>query len=237
MTLHRNGCKDVWNAHMCKGAKFAKYDIPKCPTIVTDLPTEIITWEEAKQSHKKLVRRNADYHSDAYICFYIDDYKFDGVRTSIWLFPWLALRILKHYRGIITPDFSLYQDFPFPFKIWNVYRMRAFGFWAGKQSLEVINNVRWGTNETYDYCFEGIEQNSIVAIGTVGGNPNKLKDRRRFDDGINEMIRRLTPHTIIVYGSSNYPCFDYLRHKGLNIITFKSATASYYERRKNNEQR
>ena len=110
MTLHRKGCKDVWNAHMCSGAKYAKYDIPKCPTIVTDLPKEIITWEEAKQLHKKLVRQNANYHSDAFICFYIDDYKFDGVRTSIWLFPWLALRILKHYRGIITPDFSLYQD-------------------------------------------------------------------------------------------------------------------------------
>ncbi len=237
MKKTRAGCKDIWNAYMCKGAVFGKYDIPNCPTIVTSLPDEIITWEEAKKVHKKLVRKDKDYYSEAFICFYIDDYKFDGVRTSIWLFPWLALRILKHYRGIITPDFSLYQDFPFPIKIWNVYRMRAFGYWLGKNGREVINNARWGTSETYDYCFEGIEHNSIVAIGTVGGSPRKLKDRKRFEDGLDELVRRLSPHTIIVYGSSNYPCFDKLRSKGITILSFKSTTASFFEGRNDNEQR
>ena len=237
MVKPRNGCKDNWNAFMCKGAHFTKFDIPVCPTTVKSLPKKILTWEEAKQVHKKLVRENNEYYSDAFICFYIDDYKFDGVRSSIWLFPWMALRILRHYRGIITPDFSLYQDFPFPLNIWNIYRMRAFGYWAGRQGLEVINNVRWGTNETYEYCYEGIEQNSVVAIGTVGGNPKKLKDRRRFEEGLNELIRRLHPHTIIVYGSSNYPCFEKLQHNGIKLVTYRSATALYYERRKNNEQR
>ena len=231
----RAGLRDIWNAYMCKGARFAKYDIPICPTIVTTLPEKILTWEEAKQLHRKLFIKDRKYKSDAYICFYIDDYKFDGVRTSIWLYPWLALRILKHFRGIITPDFSLYQDFPYPIKIWNIYRMRAFGYWAGKQGLEVINNTRWGTTETYDYCFEGIEKNSIVAIGTVGGSPKKLIDRNRFEEGLTELIRRLSPVTLIIYGSSNYPCLDRLVDLGINVISYKSSTASYYERRNKHE--
>lgn len=231
----RNGLKDCWNAYMCKGAKFSSNDIPFCPTIITKLPKEILTWEEAKQEHKKRFLKNKNYHSDAFICFYSDDYKFDGVRTSIWLFPWLALRILKHYRGIITPDFSTYQDFPFPLKLWNTFRMRAFGYWAGQQGLEVINNVRWGTPETYSYCFDGIRKNSIVAIGTVGGSPRKLADRKRFENGLDEMVRRLSPNTIIVYGSSNYPCFERLSEEGIKILPFKSSTAKYYERRSNDE--
>ena len=170
---NRNGLRDIWNAFMCRDACFTKFDIPICPTIVTTLPKNVLTWEEAKQLHKKLIRKDKKFKRDDFVCFYIDDYKFDSVRTSIWLYPWLALRILKHFRGIITPDFSLYQDFPYPIKIWNIYRMRAFGYWAGRQGLEVINNVRWGTSETYDYCFEGIERNTIVAIGTVGGSPRK----------------------------------------------------------------
>ena len=235
MEKTRKGCRDIWNAFMCRGAKYAKYDIPICPTKCTELPKKIITWEEAKQAHIKLSKNNNNYHCDAYVCFYIDDYKFDGLRTSIWFFPKKSLRLLKHYRGIITPDFSLYQDFPFPLKIWNVYRMRTYGYWAGNQGLEVINNIRWGTSETFDYCFEGIESNSIIAIGTVGGNPKKLKDRKRFEEGLNELVKRLSPHTIIVYGSSNYPCIEKLKETGIAIVTFKSATASYYERRNKDE--
>jgi len=231
----RAGLKDEWNAYMCNGANYSQNDIPFCPTILTDLPKEILTWEEAKQLCKKEKINNKNYFCDAFICFYIDDYKFDGKRSSIWLYPWLALKTLKHFRGIITPDFSTYQDFPYPLKLWNTFRMRAFGYWAGKQGLEVINNVRWGTSETYDYCFDGIEQNSVVAIGTVGGSPRKLVDRKRFENGLNEMVNKLSPKKIIIYGSSNYPCFTQLKAKGIEIVTFKSLTASYYERKNQDE--
>lgn len=62
--------------------------------------------------------------------------------------------------------------------------MRAFGYWYGTMCRkQVINNVRWGTEETYEYCFDGIEENSTVAIGTVGGSPYKLIDRERFEKG------------------------------------------------------
>lgn len=234
-TKRRKGLKDVWNAFMCEGAEYTNNDIPICPTKLTTLPQKIDTWEEAKNSHKKRLKIDKQYYCDAFICFYIDDYKFDGVRTSIWLFPWIALRILKHYRGIITPDFSTYQDFPYPLKLWNTFRMRAFGYWAGKQGLEIINNVRWGTPETYHYCFDGIEKHSVVAIGTVGGNPRRIIDRNRFEEGLEEMVKRLSPHTIIVYGSANYDCFKKLSDKKINIVSFKSSTASYYERRNKSE--
>ncbi|MDO4484021.1 MAG: DUF4417 domain-containing protein [Clostridia bacterium] len=48
-----------------------------------------------------------------------------------------------------------------------------------------MNNVRWGTSESYRYCFVGIPTHSVVAIGTVGGSPRKLEDRERFETGLN----------------------------------------------------
>lgn len=230
MKIVRSGLKDIWNAFMCEGAIYSQYDIPFCPTITTCVPKEILTWAEAKQLHKRLKRKNKDYFYDAYICFYLDDYKFDGLRSSIWFFPKIAFRIMKHFRGIITPDFSTYQDFPYPLKLWNTFRMRAFGYWIGKQGLEVINNVRWGTSETYHYCFDGIAKNSVVAIGTVGGSPRKLEDRERFEEGLFEMVKRLNPHTIIIYGSANYQCFNLLRKKGVEIIIYQGQTNAAYER-------
>ncbi len=226
----RAGIKDCWNAFMLDGAEFSENDIPICPTIVSGIPKEIITWSEAKTIHKRNMRKDKAYFYDAFVCFYIDDQYFDGPRSSVWTFPWLALRVLKHFRGIITVDFSTFQDFPYPQKLFNTYRMRSFGCWAGKQGLEVINNVRWGMPDTYSYCFDGIEKNSVVAIGTVGGSPRKYEDRERFEQGLYEMVKRLRPHTIIVYGSANYPCFEKLREEGIRIVAYPSHTCRAYER-------
>lgn len=229
--ITRTGCKDIWNAFMCEGATFSKNDIPFCPTTADSIPHDIITWDEAKHLYKKaLARKNAGFHYNAFVCFYMDDYKFDGSR-GIWHDYKFVLKVLKHFAGAITPDFSTYQDFPEPLKEYNTYRMRAYGLWLGKNEIKIINNVRWGTRETWRYCWDGIPQHSIVAIGTVGGSPRRLVDRKRFEEGLSELVRVLKPHTIIVYGSSNYECFEKLRAQGINIVSYPSRTASAFGRR------
>ncbi len=233
--IHRSGCRDIWNAFMCEGAKFGAYDIPFCPTTAQNLPNIIVTWEEAKSIYKRrLASGDANFHEDAFVCWYTDDYKFDGPR-GIWNDSKFALKVLRHFAGTITPDFSTYQDFPEPIKIYNTYRMRTFGFWLGKNGIPVINNVRWGTQETYRYCFEGIPENSIIAIGTCGGSPRKHEDRDRFEKGLDELIKVLCPHTIIVYGSASYPCFDKLIDQGIKIVSFPSQTARAFEGRRQHE--
>ena len=113
--------------------------------------------------------------------------------------------------------------------------MRAYGYWLGKNNIAVINNVRWGTSESYKYCFDGIPKNSIVAIGTCGGSPRKHINRMRFEKGLAILVNRLHPHTIIVYGSANYDCFEKLKEQGINIVAFSSETAKAFERRKDDE--
>ena len=49
----RAGCRDIWNAFMCAGARYGVYDIPYCPTTATSLPNAIITWEDAKAIYKR----------------------------------------------------------------------------------------------------------------------------------------------------------------------------------------
>lgn len=231
----RAGCKDIFNAYMFKGAIFGRNDIPHCPTTATKLPEEVITWEEAKSIYKKELRlKNETFKHNAFVCFYMDDHKFDGAR-GIWHDSAHALKVLRHFAGVITPDFSTYQDFPEPLKIYNTYRMRAFGYWLGANGISVINNVRWGTPESYRYCFDGIDTNSVVSIGTVGGSPRKYVDRYRFEKGLEELVRVLHPHTIIIYGSANYPCIEKLKEQGITIIAFSSETAKAFERRSNNE--
>ena len=234
MKTSRAGLKDIWNAFMLDKAEYTGNDIPLCPTTAQQLPSDIITWDEAKAIYKKhRIKKELDFKCAAFVCWYMDDYKFDGPH-GIWHNYDFALKILRHFAGVVTPDFSTYQDFPEPIKLYNTYRMRAFGYWLGKNGISVINNVRWGTPETYRYCFDGIPQNSIVAVGTVGGSPRKCEDRVRFTNGLTELVKVLQPHTIVVYGSANYPCFEELKKQGINIVSFSGQMAKAFERRKRN---
>lgn len=232
--LHiRNGCSDMWNAFMVKGADFVLgSDIPICPCTAKDIPKKLISYVDAKHLHKINFIEDPDYHIDAFVHFYIDDQKFDGPQSSVWLYPYKALGILSHFSGVITVDFSTNADFPDPIKRYNTYRMRAMGRWFGANGISVINNVRWGSEETWDYCFDGIPYNSIIAIGTVASGIHKLENRPDFENGLFQMVERLNPHTIIVYGSSNYDCFLKLADKGILIIPFPSDTSLAFKSRK-----
>ena len=234
--IRRSGIVDIWNAFMVEGAPFSQNDIPFCPTTTDIIPSRLISYEEAKSIHKKEMRAgHSDYYVDAFIHFYIDDQKFDGKLSSIWLYPEKALAIVRHFSGIIAPDFSTYADFPDPIKRWNIYRMNAFGYWIGSLGISVISNSRWGTEETWQYCFDGNPYNSIIAIGTVASGIRLRKNRSLFEDGLFYMIEKLHPHTIIVYGSVNYSCFDILRKQGIKIISFPSKTSEAFAGRKKHE--
>ena len=213
MGTHRKGQQDMWNAFMVKGAKFSSNDIPLCPTTALSVPSELISYDAAKTIHRKELKRgNTDYHVNAFIHFYIDDQKFDGKRSSIWLYPENALSIIRHF-----------------------YRMNAFGFWVAEQGIPVISNARWGTKETWPYCFDANPLNSMLAIGTVGSGLRLLKNRALFEEGLFQMNEVLHPHTLIVYGSSRYKCFDVLRDQGVQIISFPSKTTEAFVRRDQDE--
>jgi len=216
----RAGCRDIWKGSMVKGVEYKGRDIPYCPTTASVLPKDLISYPEAKAIYNKR-KHEKNFCIDAFVHFYVDDYKFDGVK-GIWNDNEKAFEILKHFAGIITPDFSTCLDFPEPWKLLNTYRMRAFGYWYGKQGGAVINNVRWGTDETFDYCFEGIPTNSVVAIGTVASGLRKKKNREIFTEGFEKMLEVLKPKTIIVYGSAKYKCFEEVRQE-VEIIEFRSS--------------
>ena len=230
----RAGCKDTWNAFMTDKALFTENDIPLCPTTARVIPQNLISYPQARalyNKHKK--NSNLEFSSEAYVHFYVDDQNFDGKRNSIWLEPFKAIEILQHFGGIITPDFSTYSDFPYPIQIYNTYRMRTFGYWYGTLlGYPVINNVRWETEETFSYCFDGIPKNSIVAIGTVASGLRKLQRREIFSKGLFKMVEVLSPRAIIVYGSDRYFFFDELRDK-IQIIRFKSDREISFEGGKN----
>ena len=226
----RKGCQDIWNAYMLKGALFSPNDIPFCPTTAAYIPDSLVSYAEAKTIYNKMPpNERLEHKESAFVHFWIDDQKFDGNLKGIWQDPDEALKIIKIFSGMITPDFSTYSDFPRPIILYNTYRMRAFGYWAGTQDVPVINNVRWGTKDTWSFCWDGIPQNSVVAIGTVASGLREPVNRLIFEEGLEEMIKTLRPHSVLVYGSSNNECFEKLRVRGIYVKTISSRMNQVFE--------
>ncbi|HJJ05179.1 MAG TPA: DUF4417 domain-containing protein [Clostridiaceae bacterium] len=157
------------------------------PIIKNDnyIPSNLIGFNYAKTSKEK----NVGIH------FYLDDYQFERV----WNKPEDYTEILKKYECILSPDFSLYMDMPIPMKIWNIYRSRLIGQYYQERGIKVIPTLSWAEKETFDFCFEGIPQGSIVSISTIGVKRNK-EALKIWKDGVDELIKRIKPSTILIYG-------------------------------------
>ena len=162
-------------------------DFWQMPIIQNDnfIPDDIIGFNYAKTSKDK----NVGIH------FYLDDYQFE----RIWNKPEDYIDILKQYECILSPDFSLYMDMPMPMKIWNIYRSRLIGQYYQSQGIKVIPTLSWAEEETFEFCFEGIPKGSIVSISTIGVKKNK-EALKIWKAGVDELIKRIEPSTILVYG-------------------------------------
>ena len=102
-------------------------------------------------------------------------------------------------------------------QIWNTYRNRALAFWMQNNGMAVIPNVRWGDERTYEFCFDGIPQNSVVATSTNGCIQNKI-DRIYFKQGLKEMVSRLAPTAIVNYSYTPDDIFLPYKEAGIEII-------------------
>ena len=129
------------------------------------------------------------------IHFYIDDYQFE----RIWNQPEVYLEKLSEFDCMLTPDFSLYTEMPIAMKIWNTYRSRLIGQLAQRRGLIVIPTVSWCEAETFSFCFDGLPKKATLSISTIGV---KTEDYNfgLWKAGVDEMIRRLQPKTLLIYG-------------------------------------
>ena len=134
--------------------------------------------------------------------FYLDDYQFE----RIWNKPLEYIDKLKDFDCVFTPDFSLYMDMPISMKIWNVFRSRLIGQLMEDAGITVIPTVSWAEEDTFQFCFDGLPEKSVLTISTIGVKRDNeaLKIWKR---GVEELIKRKQPSCLLVYGGK--VDFDY----------------------------
>lgn len=138
-------------------------------------------------------------HLGRMVHFFLYDYRFERV----WKNPDNDLEKLSRYRAVLSPDFSMYLEMAPVMQIYNVFRNRWCGaYWASK-GIRVIPSVNWGDENTFDFCFEGIEKGSAVAVSTYMASESDHHEAQKewFMAGYNEMLHRIEPERIICYNT------------------------------------
>ncbi len=135
------------------------------------------------------------------IHFFVDDYQFE----RLWREPLQYINLLGEFHSIMTPDFSLYTDYPTALQIYNHYRKMWLGALWQSYGYKVIPTVAWSDKSSFKWCFDGMPKCSTVAVSSVGTQKSS-ETKRAFLAGWNEMLKQLTPETVIFYGNVPKEC-------------------------------
>lgn len=125
--------------------------------------------------------------------FFVDDYRFKGIYDN----PEKSLKKYAQYRFLLSPDFSTYTDMDLWRQLESVAKNRWVGAYWQDKGLIVIPTISWGLSQSYEFCFDGVEKNSIVAIGMIGCKQTRIQ----FMRGYNAMLEKIQPSKIICFGT------------------------------------
>jgi hypothetical protein len=133
--------------------------------------------------------------------FFEYDFKFE----CVWNFPDRYAEVLSQYDCVLSPDFSIYVDIPRAVQIFNHYRKHWLAAYWQDKGITIIPTVRWGWEDSYDFCFDGEPMNSVIAVSNVGCTQDK-EMKKMWMQGYEKMLEVLNPKEILVYTNS----FNYL---------------------------
>lgn len=125
--------------------------------------------------------------------FFVDDYRFEGIYNN----PERSLKRYSQYLFLLTPDFSTYADMNLWRQLESVAKNRWVGAYWQSKGLTVIPTISWSDARSFAFCFDGVEQGGTVAVGMIGCKHS----RAGFMRGYNEMLKRLQPNKILVFGN------------------------------------
>lgn len=171
-----------------------QFGIPHIKAESPDLPQGFIGFNFAKSCKDP---ENKAVH------FFVDDYQF----SRLWTNPDAYIDVLKRFRFVFSPDFSMYTDFPKAAQIWNHYRKHWLGAYWQSNGITVIPTISWSDESSFDWCFDGEPYGGPVAVSSVGTQADK-RTAGLFFKGYNEMIKRLNPSVVYFYGLVPKECDD-----------------------------
>ena len=184
-------------------------------------PTDIIPDKVVGFNEKNSVK-NSDYYLD----HFIDDYHFE----CVWNDCDKYINRYRQFKGVITTDFSVYRDMPLWMRKYNVGRNRTIAYYLQENDINIIPVASWAYMEDFEWCLDGLPEESSIAISTNGCMSNFIS-KIVFLEGVDRLQEVLHPSNLIIAGGP----LPELDEKYDNVRYYKNFSQRLAERRKNGE--
>ena len=170
----------------CSSALFCgHYGIPLIKKYTDDWPKRFITLSEMKLVGTRDLG--------------ITTFDYDYVLESLVSNPSAYVESLSTYKCICEPDLSINVGEPLAVAVANSFRSHSTSYYLQQQGCGVIYTVKWSTPNTYDVCFSGYEKGGAAIVSTIGVTRDE-RSRMYFARGFREMLNRLSPDSVGLYG-------------------------------------
>ena len=136
--MQRNGHNLGLGVFECEGL----YDTPMLVPVHFNEKADWISFNCAGTDRKRSVHG---------VHFFVDDYIFE--RT--WHDPRRYALLLSEFKAAMTPDFSLFTDYPRAVQIYNHYRKHLIGAYWQSMGITVIPSICWSDHDSFEWCFDG----------------------------------------------------------------------------------
>lgn len=146
---------------------------------------------------------------------FCEDYHFEGFYDSAGSY----IEDLKNFdfTAYTVPDFSTYTSWPWPMRLWNLYRSRWVGRYWQEHGLRILPslqsvvfpNADSGSAGPYDLALETLAacQPPVVACQcrTLKQNGGDFEE---FGKWLTECVRFLRPEAVVIYGGEHRTKFE-----------------------------
>jgi hypothetical protein len=205
---------DIFKMYYWHDAKLiGKYRLPELE------PTQLIPHDVIGFNERKGIKNPEKHWAD----FFIDDDLFEG----FWNHPEVSFDSLKKFEGIVATDYSMYPELLPGQNIWNCTRNRVMAFYLQKNGMDVVPVASWCEESDFDWCFDGLPEQSSIAISTNGCISSPYA-RQIFLKGVDELQTRKKPTHLIVCGREISELDKYE-----NVIYYPSFSQRWKERAAN----
>lgn len=198
--------KDVFGLWQVKNAEFSgKYQIPVIHG-TSKIPESLVAFTDCEKEKNP---ENKAIH------FYQNDEVFVSCLQSESKLT-KKLETFKKFQSVICVDNSVFRDMPIAMQISQVYKNHSFANFLMQNGINVIPNVRWGDERSYDFAFEGLDKWGVVAVGALGGYGDK-DNTEYFEKGFYKMLEVVEPEIILCYGNLSEGLLSECNLRNINI--------------------
>lgn len=177
--------KNFGMEHCHKALLQGKYGIPQIKKYTGPIPKRLVTLDEVN---------NIGSPTTGIVPFSYD-YILDPMADN----PELFAEKFSRYAFVGEPDLSMKVTDSLAVVIGNAFRSHSSAFYYQEHGCNVIPVMKWSTQQSYEVCFDGYEKGGIVMLSTIGVLQDE-RSRMYFINGFKEMLRRIYPDAVIIYG-------------------------------------